>query len=322
MQVIIPVAGEGIRLKPHTHFIPKCLLNVAGKPILGHILDRFSHLDISKIIIILGTKTDSIIQFCKKYPFNFKFVIQHKRLGLGHAIYLGAYGLKGQTIVLLGDTIIEYDFRKFSREDVNIIAVKEVDDPRRFGVVELDGEFAKNFAEKPDRLISNLAIVGLYYFVDIRKLYNAMATVIKRGIKTKNEYQLTDGLALLLKQGEKFKTAKVNHWFDCGTPDSLIKSNQYLLKKNHYYLRRKNCLIIPPVYIPDSAELKNSVIGPNASIGECVRITNSIVQDSIINSNAVIENAILSKSIIGQNAIVRSNYRKLNVGDFSIIEFP
>jgi len=321
VNVIIPVAGEGVRLKPHTHFLPKCLLYVAGKPILGHILDGIKDLQISKVIIVLGAKSEQVVRFCKNYNYNFKFVIQQKRLGLGHAIYVGSNSLKGPTLVLLGDTITDFDFKDLG-DRINILGVKEVDNPQRFGIVEIVGGKVINVVEKPEKPRSNLAIVGVYYFADIKKIHQAMATVIKRGIKTKNEYQLTDGLALLIKKGEPFNIIKIKYWFDCGTPDALIDTNRHLLKKNHYCRSHNKAKIIAPVYIPDSAEIIDSIIGPNVSVGECVKIKNSIIQDSIINNNATIENAIFNKSIIGQNAVVRGSFKRLNVGDSSVIEFP
>ncbi|MEO0215495.1 MAG: nucleotidyltransferase family protein [candidate division WOR-3 bacterium] len=257
MNVIIPVAGEGVRLKPHTHFLPKCLLYVAGKPILGHILEGLKSLNVSKVIIVLGKKSDSIVQFCKNYQFDFKFVVQKERLGLGHAIYLGARDVSGPTLVLLGDTIVDYDLKKFACGSISKLAVKEVDEPKRFGVVEIDGGYVKSVAEKPEEPKSNLAIVGLYYFADSKKVFWAMSNIIKKKIMTKNEYQLTDGLSFLLRRGEKFLAIRVKNWFDCGTPEALIKTNQHLLKKSHYCRTRRGCVIIKPVYIPDSVEIND-----------------------------------------------------------------
>ncbi|MCX7994939.1 MAG: sugar phosphate nucleotidyltransferase [candidate division WOR-3 bacterium] len=321
MNVIIPVAGEGIRLKPHTHFLPKCLLYVAGKPILGHILEGLKNLKVSEIVIVLGAKSEPVIQFCKKYNYNFKFVLQKDRLGLGHAVFVGSRGLKGPSLVLLGDTITDTDFGYFCGKE-NILGVKEVDDPHRFGIVEMVNDKVINVTEKPEKPKSNLAIVGIYYFADIQKLRRAMAYVIKKGIKTRSEYQLTDGLALMIKQGEPFRVIRINNWFDCGTPDALIETNRHLLKKNQYYRHQRNTKIIPPVFIPDSAIITDSIIGPNVSIGEGVKIKNSIIRDSIINNNTIIENAVFEKSIIGQNALVRGSFKRLNVGDSSVIEFP
>ncbi len=321
MNVIIPVAGEGVRLKPHTHFFPKCLLYVAGKPILAHIFDSIKPLKPATIIIVLGANSDKIIQFCKTQPFNFKFVIQKERLGLGHAVYLGSRGLTGKALVLLGDTITDFEFHGLTG-GTNKLAVKAVDNPQRFGIVETEGKRVISVVEKPENPKSNLAIVGVYYFNDVKKIHRAMAAVIRKNIRTKNEFQLTDGLGLLIKKGELFDIVKIKNWFDCGTSDALIETNHHLLKNKHYFRPRHNCRIVPPVFIPDTAEITESIIGPDVSIGENVKINNSIIQNSIVNNNAVIEDATFRNSIIGQNAVVRGSFKRLNVGDFSTIEFP
>jgi len=322
MNVIIPVAGEGTRLRPHTHTIPKSLLCVAGKPILGHILDGFKNHPIGKLVIIHGVKGEAIIQFCKKYPYDFTFVHQEKRFGLGHAIYLGAKGLKGPTMVLLGDTIIDYDFKCFINKRINILAVKAVNDPQRFGIVEIKNDRVINLVEKPKNPKSNLAICGLYYFKKIEKVYEAIAQIIKKGIKTKGEYQLTDALKYLLDRDEQFTVVKIDNWYDCGTAGALIATNRHLLKKTHHFRKRRQTIIVPPVYIANSARISNSVIGPDVSVGENVVIKDSIIKDSIINDAAVVSHVLLRESIIGAKAIVKGSFRKLNVSDSSVIEAP
>ncbi|HEX7318823.1 MAG TPA: sugar phosphate nucleotidyltransferase [bacterium] len=324
MNVIIPVAGEGVRLKPHTHMLPKSLLHVAGNTILGHILESLKPLKISRVVIVLGSKADEITSFCRNYPvkFKFQFVTQHKRLGLGHAIHTGARGLNGPTLVLLGDTIIDHNLKIFCKADTNMIAVKKVADPRRFGIVEVSNKNVVNVVEKPEIPPSNLAIVGLYFFRKIEKVHQALDHIIKKNIRTKGEYQLTDGLKRMIQQGERFKTVSITHWFDCGTPDAMIDTNRHLLKTTHYFKKRKTAAITSPVYISDSAVVINSIIGPDVSISANVFIRDSIIKDSIINRDAVIENSLLSRSIIGQNAVVKSSYKKLNVGDHSVIELP
>ncbi len=322
VNVIIPVAGEGIRLRPHTYAVPKSLLNVAGKPILGHILDRLKDLDISTLVIVLGDKGGAIKDFCRQYSFSFKFITQEERMGLGHAIHLGAQGLRGPTMVLLGDTIIDVDYNQFCSSDTNILAVKEVADPRRFGVVELDGDNVVDLEEKPEQPKSNLIIVGLYNFRNIETVYDAISYIIEEGIKVKNEFQLTDALKHLLQKGESFKTRKIEHWYDCGTADALIETNRHLLKKTHYYNERENSIIIPPVYIADSANIVTAIIGPNVSIGDDVTVKNSVVRDAIINRGARVEDVLLAESIIGEKVFVRSSYKKLSVSDSSVVEFP
>jgi glucose-1-phosphate thymidylyltransferase len=322
MNVIIPVAGEGTRLRPHTHTVPKSLLYVAGKPILGHILDRFQHMPIARFVIVHGARGEAIIDFCRKYPYKFKFVYQDKRLGLGHAVHIGARGLKGATLVLLGDTIIDYDYRRLAHASFNMLAVKEVDEPRRFGIVEVADDRVVDLVEKPQIPKSNLAIVGLYYFRKIEKVSRAIDHIIKKGIRTRGEYQLTDALRHLLKKGESFKAFPIKSWFDCGTAKAMIETNRHLLKKTHHFKTRRRCIIVPPVYIADSAQVADAIIGPNVSVGEDVIIHNSVIKDSIINSAATVEHALLTESIIGEKAIVRGGFKRLNVSDSSVIEFP
>ncbi|KPK70947.1 hypothetical protein AMJ87_08120 [candidate division WOR_3 bacterium SM23_60] len=322
MNVIIPVAGEGTRLRPHTHTIPKSLLFVAGKPILAHILDSFRGLKISKLVVVLGQKGDAIIDFCKKYHYNFKFVHQDKRLGLGHAIYVGSKGLRGPTMALLGDTIIDYDLHRFCQTSDNALAVKAVAEPQRFGIVEVKGTKVTGLIEKPSAPKSNLAIVGLYYFQKIELVRKAVDYIMEKGIKTKGEYQLTDALKHLLEKGLNFSIVKIDKWYDCGTSAALIDTNRYLLQKTHHFKPKKKTIVISPVYIHDTAKITNAIIGPHVSIGENATITNSLIRDSIINRSAVVENAMLDESIIGEEAVVRGGLKKLNVSDSSMVEFP
>ncbi len=322
MNIIIPVAGEGTRLRPHTHAVPKSLLYVAGKPILGHIFDNLEGLEISNFVIVLGAKADAIIEFCNKYPRDFKYVLQEKRLGLGHAIHVGAQSLQGPTLALLGDTIIDVNYKDFTGGHDNVLAVKEVADPKRFGIVEVKGDDVIDLVEKPKNPKSNLAIVGLYYFQDITRVEKAVDHIMQHDIKTRNEYQLTDALKYMLEKGDTFKAVKIEDWYDCGTAASLIETNRHLLKKTHHYRKREKSIILEPVYIADSATITESIIGPNVSVGEEVVINNSIVKDSIINNGASVENALLVESIIGAKASVKSGYKRLSVSDSSVVEYP
>jgi glucose-1-phosphate thymidylyltransferase len=322
VNVIIPVAGEGTRLRPHTHAVPKSLLYVAGKPILGHILDSLEGLNVDNFAIVLGARGEAIIDFCNTFPYEFKYVLQEKRLGLGHAVYVGAETLEGPTLVLLGDTIIDIDYRKFCTGKSNMLAVKEVDDPQRFGVVEVKRDNVTNVVEKPKHPKSNLAIVGLYYFHDISKVRSAVEYIIEKDIKTKNEYQLTDALKYMLENGEKFKIQRIDNWYDCGTVEALIETNRYLLKKTHYHKKRGDSIVLPPVFVADSAKITQAIVGPYVSIGENVSVKNSIVRDSIINRAAIVENALLTESIVGENAVVKGGYKRLNVSESSVVEIP
>jgi glucose-1-phosphate thymidylyltransferase len=322
VNVIIPVAGEGTRLRPHTHSVPKSLLYVAGKPILGHILDSLEGMNVDNFAIVLGARGEAIVDFCNTFPYDFKYVLQEKRLGLGHAVFVGARALEGPTLVLLGDTIIDVDYVKFCAGKANMLAVKEVDDPQRFGVVEVKDDNVISVVEKPKHPKSNLAIVGLYYFHDISKVRSAVEYIMEKDIKTKNEYQLTDALKYLLDSGEKFKIQRIENWYDCGTVDALIETNRYLLKKTQYYKKRGDNIILPPVFVADSAKISQAIIGPYVSIGDNVTVRNSIVKDSIINRGAAVDNALLTESIIGENAVVKGGYKRLNVSESSLVEIP
>ncbi len=322
MNVIIPVAGEGTRLRPLTHTTPKALIYVAGNTILGHILDGFKRVDVDKLVLVIGDYSDAVTKFCRRYDYNFHFVTQKKRLGLGHAIHAGAQGLKGPTVVLLGDTIVDYDFAALTRERANVLAVKEVDDPQRFGIVETKDDQVINLVEKPEHPASNLAIIGLYYFKAIEQVVEATNYNIRKGVRTKGEYQLTDALKRMLAKGIEMRITRIDKWFDCGTASALLETNRHLLKRNHHFQLRKGTAFISPVYVSDSAKISNALIGPNVSIGEEVIVSNAIIRDSIINQGAVIEKALLTESIIGENAIVRSGFKKLSVSDSSVVEFP
>jgi glucose-1-phosphate thymidylyltransferase len=223
---------------------------------------------------------------------------------------------------LLGDTIIDYDFHQFCQTSDNALAVKAVDEPQRFGIVEVKGTKVVGLVEKPSAPKSNLAIVGLYYFQKIELVHKAVDYIMKKGIKTKGEYQLTDALKHLLEKGEKFRIVKISKWYDCGTSDALIETNRYLLQKTHHFKPKKKTIVISPVYIHDTAKITNAIIGPHVSIGKNVTITNSLIKDSIINRGATVENALLNESIIGEAAVVKGGLKKLNVSDSSIVEFP
>lgn len=322
MRAVIPVAGFGSRLRPHTHSLPKVLLNVAGKPILAHILDELVKQDISKLTIITGYKGDMIEEYVNNnYEFDSIFVEQKELLGLGHAIWTAAPSFEDEPlIIILGDTIFDANLSLAKAQGISSIGVKEVEDPRRFGVVLLneDGNINK-FIEKPQEPISNLAIVGIYYIENGLKLQSALNMLIEKNIRTNNEYQLTDALQLMLESGEKFATFPVNGWFDCGKKETMLSTNQFLLEKYNNKYKLENTVVIDPCYIAESAKITNSVIGPYASIADGAIVTNSIIENTIVSENANVSQISLAKSIIGDNAIVDGKAIELNVGSNSEI---
>ena len=322
MKVIIPAAGAGTRLRPHTHTTPKALVQVAGKPILGHILDRLSVLDVAEFIFIIGYMGEKIKNYVDThYCFKTTYVEQKQRLGLGYAINLARDCVDGQPVLItLDDTILEVDLTTIVQDACSSIGAREVDEPKRFGIIELENGFIKRLVEKPENPPTNIAIVGVYYIQNSPLLFECLQEIIDKDIRTQNEYQLTDGLQLMLEKGEKMKAIPIDGWYDCGKPESLLATNRYLLRKqsNHYNL--SDSIVIPPIYIADTAEIKNSIIGPFVSIADGSQINRAIIQDTIINENAKVENVLLNESLIGENAIVSGRYNRLNVGDSSQIE--
>lgn len=324
MRAIIPVAGLGSRLKPHTYSTPKVLLNVGGKPILGHILDKLSEEGIKKATFVIGHLGDKIKEYVGKNYRSFKadFVEQEEMLGLGHAIYTALPTVDDKEIfIILGDTIFDVNLKGVFRKKKSALGVKEVDDPRRFGIAVTENGVIKKVIEKPQKPVSKLALVGLYYFSDSALLSKSLNELVDKNIRTKNEYQLTDAIQLMIEAGEVFTTFPVEGWYDCGKPETLLSTNQYLLKKDGKYKKYKNVVINPPVFIARDAKIINSVIGPNTTIDAGSVIDSSIIKNSIVGSNAIVNNTLLDNSIVGNNSIVKGSYKRLNSGDSSEIEF-
>lgn len=331
MKVIIPVAGMGTRLRPHTHTAPKVLLQVAGKPILGHILDEIKTFDdVSEVTFIIGYMGEMIEEYVKKhYSFKTNFVTQEKMLGLGHAIHLTAQYNRGDepVLIILGDTIFKADFSEILKNDSSYIGVKEVEDPKRFGIVELENGYIKNVFEKPDHPTSNLAIVGIYYLLAPNLLFDSLDYIIDNDLRTKDEYQLTDALELMLKKKHKMKTFKIDEWLDCGKPETLLATNKALLemkfKNNNISLaeKYKNSIFVPPVFVDKDAKIKNSIIGPYTSISKGTVVENSIIMNSIISRDSNVKEVVLNEAIIGNNSHITGNSFKLNIGDNSGIDF-
>ena len=325
MRAIIPVAGIGSRLKPHTFSTPKVLLNVGGKPILGHILDKLFSEGITKATFVIGHLGEMIQDYVNSnYPsFKSDFVEQEEMKGLGHAIYMAATTFDEKEIfIILGDTIFDVNLKNVFKNRVSSLGVKEVDDPRRFGVAVTDGNgVIKKLVEKPQTPVSNLALVGLYYFSNAETLKASLNKLVDKDIRTKGELQLTDAIQLMIEEGEILTTFPVEGWYDCGKPETLLSTNKYLLGKNGSYKDYKNVVIVPPVYIAKDAEIENSVIGPYTTISSGCKVTNSVIKDSILGNNAIVDKSLLDNSIIGNNSIVKGSYKRLNSGDSSEIEF-
>ncbi|MEO0081299.1 MAG: sugar phosphate nucleotidyltransferase [candidate division WOR-3 bacterium] len=320
-KALIPAAGEGRRLRPHTHATPKVLLEVAGKPIIGHIMDRLLPARPEEVVVVVGVQGGKIKSYLEtSYRTRFRFVEQDDPKGLGDAVYRGRdYFGHEPILIVLGDTIVDLNMTEMVGHE-NLIGVKEVEDPRRFGIVELDGDTVKQAVEKPKHPTSNLAIVGLYYFTDACVLFDSLRELIQTGQRTRDEFQLTDALRLMLKAGTVMRAKRIDRWLDCGTPDALLATNRYLLARQGHYRQREGVVFVPPVWVHDDASIRNSVIGPNVSVGSDAEIHDSIIRDSIVNRNAQVEWALLERSILGEESTVRGTPRRLNLGGFSELE--
>ena len=322
MKAILPVAGIGSRLRPHTHTTPKALVHVAGKPILGHILDALIPVGVDEVVLVVGHLGSKIVEYVREaYDVRVHVVEQSEPKGLGHAIYLAKSAVRQSEplLIVLGDTVFQADLKGALGQGKSTLGVAEVSDPRRFGVVELEGERIVRMVEKPQDPPSNLAIVGVYYLQDSSRLYEALEHVVTSGIRSRGEIQLTDALQVMVDRGEEMTTFPVDEWLDCGSPESLLETNRRLLEQRGSapIEARNGVIVIPPVYIAPSAKVTHSIIGPHVSIADNAVVNRSVVRHSIINQGAHVEEILLSDSIIGERAAVGGNYTRLNVGDSS-----
>lgn len=322
-RAIIPVAGVGSRLRPHTHTMPKALIHVAGRPILAHILDDLEQLGVEDVVLVVGHMGDHIKEYVDAHyaHLNRSYVDQPERLGLGHAVRMTRdLVVPHPAFIVLGDTIFRADFSAIVGGAESRIGVKEVEDPRRFGIVEVKDGFAVRLVEKPDQPTSNLAIVGVYYIADTPMLFEALDTLVEKDIRTKGEYQLTDALQLMIERGHKIRPFSVDGWYDCGKTETLLETNRELLELKgapQLAVAPPGTVFVPPVAIDPSAVIEGSIVGPYVSIAARAVVRGAIVRDSIVNEDAIVEQILLEGSVIGENALVRGTFRHLNVGDSS-----
>jgi glucose-1-phosphate thymidylyltransferase len=324
MKAIIPAAGIGSRMKPHTLTQPKVLLNVAGKPIIGHIMDRLVAAGIDEVVLIVGHLKERVEAYLRTNysALKMSFVEQKERKGLAHAVHLGLGNDSEPVLIILGDTIFEVDLQPVISSKVSALGAATVDDPRRFGTIELENGRVVKLVEKPKEPKSNLVIVGIYYITNSGLLKQCIEEIMKENITVKNEYQITDALQRMVDHGEPITTFPVNGWYDCGKPETLLATNQYLLNKlNHSIPDTVNSVVIPPVYIPKSAIVEGSIIGPFTTLGENTVIQSSIIKNSIIGDRTKVTCATLNGSILGTRAIVEGQFKELNISDSSEIRF-
>lgn len=322
------MAGAGTKLRPHTYTQPKALIPLAGKTILSINIDQLHAAGINDFVFIVGYLGEKIQDYVKtKYPdLNVDFVYQNERKGTGHAINLTKKIIgDDEVFIALGDTICEYDIESVLASPYSMLGVKKVDDPRNFGVAEVDFEgFISRVVEKPAIPKSNLALVGLYKIKNTSFLFNCLENIISNEIKSYDEFNLTDALECMILTGAKLKAFKVENWFDCGKKESLLQSNATLLKKFGGTIAEsnsfENTIFIPPVSIAEGCEIKNSIVGPNVAMGENTIVNYSIVKDSIIGSFSKLYDVVLDDSLIGSDTEIKGETRSLNIGDNTEID--
>jgi glucose-1-phosphate thymidylyltransferase len=324
LRAVIPAAGFGTRLKPHTFSLPKVLLNVGSKPILGHIIDKLLEEKINKATFVIGYLGEKIVEYVGKHYSELKadYIEQKEMLGLGHAIFLTTPTFDDEEIfIILGDTVFDVKLDDVFKNKTTSLGVKEVDDPGRFGVAVCEKGRIIKLVEKPKDPISKLALVGLYYVNNSKLLHQCLEELIQSNIRTRNEFQLTDAFQLMIDKGETITTFPVEGWYDCGKPETLLSTNKFLLTKSGTNRIPEGVVINDPVYISEKATVKNSVIGPFTTIASNCVVSNSIIVNSIISPGALVDKAMLESSIIGSDAVIKGNYKKLNTGDSSEIEY-
>ena len=330
MKIVIPMAGYGTRLRPHTWSKPKPLVTVAGKPVLGHVLDTFAPLaGIDEVVFVVGYLGQQVESYvAEAYPqMKTRYVEQTELLGQSHAVWLARHGLTGPALLAFVDTLIDTDLGQLGSEKAEAVAwVKKVDDPRRFGVAEVSSNgWVKRLVEKPMDASNNLAVVGFYYFRQAEKLVEAIEEQMARGEQLQGEYFLADAVNIMLEHGLDMRVQPVEVWHDCGKAEALLETNRYLLEHGRdnstEASRRKDVVIVPPVYVDPTAAVHESVIGPHVSIGAGCEVHRSVIQDSIVDGGSQLVDTTLSGSLIGRDARVVGRYHALNVGDSSEVGF-
>lgn len=315
-------------MRPHTYTQPKALIPLAGKTILSIIVDQLLEAGIHEFIFIIGYLGEKIQDYVRdKYPqLSARFVVQNERHGIGHAVLLTREIVgDDEVFIVLGDTICEFDVQQVLDKPYSTLGVKRVDDPRNFGVAEIDenGSISR-VVEKPQIPKSNMALVGIYRIRETQFLFSCLENNIQNELTSYGEYNLTDAIECMIKNGAKFQAFKVQNWFDCGKKETLLDSNAKLLKKFGGSIAAdrqfENTIIIQPVSIASGCDIRNSIIGPNVAIGEKTQVNYSIIKDSIIGSFANLFDIVLTHSLIGSDTEVKGESRSLNIGDNTEID--
>lgn len=322
MDIILPVAGLGTRLRPQTWTKPKSLVSVAGKPMLGHVIDRVLPLEPRQIVFITGFLGDQIEAWaCEHIPVPVAFVKQKEMRGQTDAIFRARDIATEDALILFPDMLFEADFSALKGMDADVVMfTKEVEDPSALGIAIVENGRIVRLVEKPQEPISNLAVIGIYYIRHMPDLYAAIEEQMRMGISLKNEFFIADAIQLMIDSGAKVISMPVTAWEDCGSAVNLLSTNRYLLgTKELADELADGAVVIEPSFVAEDAIIENSVVGPFASIGSGATIRNSLVRDSIVEDDASIHDAIVAGSIIGRRAVVSGLARDLNIGDDSVV---
>jgi glucose-1-phosphate thymidylyltransferase len=337
MKIIVPMAGRGSRLRPHTLTIPKPLIPVAGKPIVHRLVEDIAGVlnqDIEEVAFIIhesfGKKVEEdLIAIAQKLGAKGTIYYQNEALGTGHAIMCAKDSLSGPAVIAYADTLIRADFDLDTTAD-SVIWVKQVDKPEAFGVINLnESNEIVELVEKPQEFVSDLAVIGIYYFKDVAVLKNELQLVIDNNIIHGGEYQINDGIKQMMAKGMKFVPGKVDEWMDCGNKDVTVETNSRMLgfllndaeeTMIHETVRIENSTIIPPCYIGEDVVLINSIVGPNVSLGNATHLTNTKIKNSLVQTHAHIRNAKLDNAMIGNHATFDGEFTSISIGDYSVLE--
>ncbi len=326
-EAIILAGGLGTRLRESVPDLPKCMAPVAGRPFLFHVINHLRNEGIERIIFSLGYKHEVIEAWLREaFPaIDMEIVIEEEPLGTAHAILCAGDFLEGNLIVAFADTLFRSEFKIDASKD-GIIWVQKVDNPSAFGVVKLDKDgVITEFVEKPKDFVSDLAIIGIYYFKDGVYLRKEMQYLIDKGIKQKGEYWLTDAMENMKAKGTRFYKGEVIEWLDCGNKDATVYTNQRVLEfiKDGNNVSSKavmeNSVVLHPCYIEDDVIIKNSVIGPHVSIGKGTVIENCVVKNSIIQGKTTLKNKLIANSMIGNSVRIEGKMDDFSIGDHNVL---
>jgi glucose-1-phosphate thymidylyltransferase len=292
---------------------------VAGKPILAHLLDPLTALDPDEVVFVVGYRGEQIKEYVgANYDFKARYVRQEELLGLGFALNLAFEGMTDtDVLIILGDTIVDCDLPGFVAAGDYVLGLRQVDDPKRFGIAEVSDNIVNRVEEKPEEPHGNLAIIGLYYFKEIDRVKRALSDHIAKGTRTRGEIQFTDALQNMITDGVKFAAFEVEGWFDCGKKETMLATNRRLLSKMDEKPSGENTVIVPPVHIAPSARVVDSVIGPNVSISENSVVEKSVIAETIIGAGSRLSRVVIRDSLVGHDVVIQGDERQMNIGDSS-----